>query len=215
MGGGALVGAASMAMAASGMGLALAAAGAAQVAGGAQALTAAFKAAGEGGEGGSGGGSAGSLPGGFWSGGGDIGGGGAGGAEAGASSSGGASTGSTPFAHAAGFDSGAPSLMDRVSAMGDRLAQGAGHTAKSKLDAAKEAWNQRVAETPGGKLAAALKPQLQPTAGDGAATDFEGDALSGAGKPVTPEEEIAAFAARDPSTFDGEDQFHDSPRDNA
>ncbi|WP_051244663.1 P-type conjugative transfer protein TrbL [Azohydromonas australica] len=217
MGGGALVGAASMAMAASGMGLALAAAGTAQAAGGAQALMAAFKAAGDGGEGGSGEGGAGGSPGGIWSGGGDMGGGSgsAGGAEAGAPSAGGASTGSTPFAHAAGFDGGAPSFMDRMSATGNHLAQGAGQMAKSKLDEAKEAWNLRVAETPGGRLAAALKSQAQPATADGAAPDFEDDVLSGGGKPGTPEDEIAAFAARDPGTFDGEDQFDDNPRDNA
>lgn len=87
--------------------------------------------------------------------------------------------------------------------------------AKSKLDEAEEAWNRRVAETPGGRLAAALKSQSQPTTGDGAAPDFEDDALSGGGKPGTPEDEIAAFAARDPGTFDGEDQFDDNPRGNA
>jgi hypothetical protein len=212
MGGGALVGAASMAMAASGMGLALAAAGTAQATGGLQALMAAFKAAGDGGEGSSSGEGGG---GGIWSGGGGVGSvtGGSGGAESGASSSGGVSTGSTPFAHAAGFDGGASSFVDRMSATGDRLAQGAGQMAKSRLAAAMESWDQRVAETPGGRLAATLKSQL--AEGNGAAPDVEGDALSGASSAFTPEDEIAAFAARDPGTFDGEDQFDDNPRDDA
>lgn len=207
MGAGAVVGAASMAMAASGVGMAMAMAAATNAAGGAQALIAAFRAAGESGEGGSGG--DGGPPGGIWSGGGggDLGGGGARGAEAGNSNSAGTSQGSTPFAQAAGFDSGAPSFMDRISTAGERLAQGAGEMAKSRLAATRASWNQRVAETPGGRLAAALQPQ--PTQADGDEPDFDDDTLSGEGRPTTPEEEIAAFAARDPDTFDGEDQFGD------
>lgn len=211
MGGGALVGAASMAMAAAGMGMALAAAGTAQATGGVQALMEAFRAAGDGGEGSSGEGGVGGL----WSSGGDVGGGGggSGGTKNDASSFDGTSMGSTPFAHAAGFDSRVPSFMDRMSVTGDRLAQGAGQMAKSRLAAAMESWDQRVAETPGGRLATTLKSQ--PAVGDGAAPDFEDDALSGASNATTPEDEIAAFAARDPNTFDGEDQFDDHPRGKA
>ncbi|WP_157269561.1 P-type conjugative transfer protein TrbL [Azohydromonas aeria] len=207
MGGGALVGAASMAMAAGGMGLAMAMAGAAQAAGGAQALMAALKAAGDGGEGGSDGGGAGGSSGHFWSdGGGDMGTSG-GGTEASGPSSGGSGTGSTPYAQAAGFDGGAPSFTRRMSAAGDLLAARVGEMAKSKLDGTKAAWKERVAETPGAKLAAALNPQRQ--AGSDDTPDFEDDALSGSSRPVTPEDEIAAFAARDPDTFDGEEQFDD------
>jgi P-type conjugative transfer protein TrbL len=207
MGGGALVGAASMAMAAGGMGLAMAMAGAAQAAGGAQALMAALKAAGDGGEGGSDGGGAGGSSGHFWSdGGGDMGTGG-GGAEASGLSSGGSGAGSTPFAQAAGFENGAPSFTRRMSAAGDLLAARVGEMAKSKLDETKAAWKERVAETPGAKLAAALSPQRQ--AADDDAPDFADDTLSGSSRPVTPEDEIAAFAARDPDTFDGEEQFND------
>jgi P-type conjugative transfer protein TrbL len=208
MGGGALVGAASLAMAAGGMGLAMGMAGAAQAAGSAQALMAALKAAGDGGEGGNGGG-AGSASGSFWSDdGGDMGtGGSGGGAEASGPSSGGSGTGSTPFAHAAGFGSGAPSFTRRMSAAGDLLAARVGEMAKSKLDETKAAWKERVAETPGAKLAAALNPQRQAAYDD--APDFADDTLSGSSRPVTPEDEIAAFAARDPDTFDGEEQFDD------
>lgn len=209
MGGGALVGAASMAMAAGGMGLAMAMAGAAQAAGGAQALMAALKAAGDGGEGGSDGGSAGGLSGDRWSdGGGDMGTEGGGGVGTSGSSSGGSGTGSTPFAQAAGFDGGAPSFTRRMSAAGDLLAARVGEMAKSKLDETKAAWKERVAETPGAKLAAALNPQRQ-AGSDDDAPDSEDDALSGSSRPVTPEDEIAAFAARDPDTFDSEAQFDD------
>lgn len=213
MGGGAIVGAASMAMAASGVGMALAAAGAAQLAGGTQAIMAAFKAAGSAGEGGDFGGD--------WSGGGggDMGGGGGGSADAGTSSSVGAGTGSTPFAAAAGFNGGAPSLMGRLAATGDKLAEGVGEMAKGKLDSARQSWNQRLANTPGARLAAALSPQPLAKADD--TPSFDGDDLSGSGQSpqanqaATMEDEIAAFAARDPDTFDGADQFDDNSKDDA
>jgi type IV secretion system protein VirB6/type IV secretion system protein TrbL len=142
-----------------------------------------------------------------------------GGGGGGSSSSSSSSTGSTPFAQAAGFsDAGSSgSSMSRGGATGGQksqgsnggllasatkagkiaadaganLAKGAAQLAAGKYNDLKESAKDRIADTTGGKIAAAIKG-----AGQDSAPTFSGNSLSG-DKNVDAESEVAAFANRE------------------
>lgn len=222
LGTGSVMAAASMATAAATMGAALAVAGAANLAGGAKAVMEAFKAAGDGA---SGGGSASDMSGGLLPGGGgggdDTGAGGESGGPLGNGGGGGhPGAGGNSFAEAAGFEgpSGGGSSFtagssrgatqgrqpkgfgERFDAMSKTLSEAAVRAAQDRKDAVVAAARQRVAETPGARLAETIKARNTPPApapAQTAAPTFDDDSLSG--DPQRP----------DPDSVDGDDMFDD------
>jgi P-type conjugative transfer protein TrbL len=224
LGAGSVMAAASMATAAATMGAALAVAGAANLAGGAKAVMEAFKAAGDG----AGGGPASDMSGGLLSGGGGSGGDTSAGGESGGplgNGGGGGHPGSggNSFAEAAGFDgsSGGGSgftagssggaaqgrqpkgFGERFDTMSKTLSDAAIQAAKDRKDAVVAAARQRVAETPGARLAEAIKARNAPPtpvpaqAAQAAPPTFDNDSLSG--DPLRP----------GPDAVDGDDMFDD------
>nr|AFR44387.1 mating pair formation protein [uncultured bacterium] len=199
-GAGAALGAAGMAAAAAATGGAALAAGAASAAGGASAVMAAFSKANENV-------SAGTDVMSAFSGGGSSGGGAGGGGDAG--------TGSTPFAQAAGFSgsTGPGLLASAASALGTagriaadagaNLAKGTADVAKAKAASLREAAAERIADTTGGKIAAAIKAQGSGTAENidvpdqQPAPSFGDNSLAGGPADADPESEVAAFANRE------------------
>ena len=185
---GAMVGAAGMAMAAASTGGAALMGGLANVAGGAQAVMAAVSKASATMSGGGGGGDSGGSSGGDDSSGG--GGGGASGSETssplasamgdsgGGSHSGGSSStsGASSSAISEGGGGGMKSKMAKAAKftgeVGKNLAQGIGSVAKGKVDSMMTSGSNRISETAGGKVAAAIKSSGQQPA-------FNGDSLSG------------------------------------
>ena len=82
------------------------------------------------------------------------------------------------------------------------LARGTAQLAKEKMASLKEAAGDRVADTAGGKIAAAIKTASGNDgvgASVGSAPTFEGNNLAGAGRPSDADAaaEVAAFANRD------------------
>ena len=216
-GAGAVVGAAGLAAAAASTGQAMIAAGAANMAGGAQAVMAAFSKASDQVASGS------DVLSSMW------GGGGAGGSHAPAGDN---STGQTPFAQAAGFASQSPSSAGTASSgfapssdspgrvnpygglmssatkagriavdAGANLARGSSEVAKAKLAALGASALDRIGDTTGGRIAAAIHslgsaPQDSTLTPQQSSPSFSGNNLSGE-RQVDAESEIAAFANRD------------------
>lgn len=202
-GAGAVVGAGGMAAATAATGGAMLAAGATSAAGGAQALMAAVSKANENVQGGN------DLLTSMWSGsGGTVG-----------DKDRGESTGSTPFAQAAGFASSGGAQASTGSSGGlmasaakaglitadatANLAKGAAQVVKGKATSIKEAANERLAETTGGKVAAAIRAGNTHRPTDEVAQcvpAFDGNSLASTldeSTEVDVESEIAAFVNRD------------------
>lgn len=241
MGAGAMMGGAGMAAAAASMGAGLLAAGAANAMGGAHALMAAFQAAGGAGGGAGAGatgsaGGGGSMPGLGWTGGsGSSGGAGAAGGGSGGGGAGGGGNGgsSTPFSAAAGFGGGSlgassttgagssassgtnsskPSFGQRMAAVRDQLAQGAKAVASTKMQEGVSNFSERVADTPGAKIAEAIRAAngLGPSEGGSGSATFDDDALSSGADDTEfdTDAEVATFAAGpQPGTVDDEGMF--------
>lgn len=199
-GAGVAVGAAGMAAAAAATGRAMIASGATSAAGGAQAVMAAFSKASENVQSGS------DMLTNMW---------GGGERATGASEIG---TGNTPFAHAAGFGSSAGVLGESKNATsraggdaglissvaqaagnvgkvvadaGANLARGAFEVAQNKASSLKDASTDRIADTTGGRIAAAIKGQ-----GSNDPPTFTANSLSG-DQQADRESEVASFANRD------------------
>ncbi|KAI5912176.1 P-type conjugative transfer protein TrbL [Thauera sp. 2A1] len=78
------------------------------------------------------------------------------------------------------------------------LAKGTAQVAKDALAGTTEAALDRIAETPGGRIAAAIKGAAAPEGAHGAAPTFEGNTLAGADtSDIDVEAEVAAFVNRD------------------
>ncbi|NML17016.1 P-type conjugative transfer protein TrbL [Azohydromonas caseinilytica] len=226
VGAGALMGGAGMGLAAAAAGASLMGAAAAHAMGGFQALQAAFQATGGGAGAGAGGGSTGAggasgasgssggggMPGLGWTGG--SGGGSGGGGSPNPSNGGGSGS---PFANAAGFGSGfggtgaagkstsagagaggRPSFGQRMAAVSEQLKRGAQSVAADRARESGASFVERVAETPGAKVAQAIRAAngLGTSAADDSSI-FGADSLSpGADDNVfDPEAEVAAFTA--------------------
>lgn len=78
------------------------------------------------------------------------------------------------------------------------LAKGTAQVTKDALAGTTEAALDRIAETPGGRIAAAIKGAVAPKGAHGAAPTFEGNTLKGADtSEIDVEAEVAAFVNRD------------------
>ena len=102
-----------------------------------------------------------------------------------------------PGGRSTGGPSGAPGKSARIAgATIANLAAGAWDVAKSKGDDLRESVAERVVDTTGGKIAAAIKArgavEIKP-----AANRFDGDSLSAGKQPVDADAEVAAFRDRD------------------
>lgn len=118
-----------------------------------------------------------------------------GGDKAGSSSKGGGSKASGGGDAGGQAGQGAGSLLAATAA---NLAQGIGDVAKAKAASIRDAAAERIADTTGGKIAAAIRASSQT---DQAAEDvpsFGGNSLAGADSDAAdPDDEVAAFANRD------------------
>ena len=76
------------------------------------------------------------------------------------------------------------------------LAAGAWDVAKSKANDMRDSAAERVADTTGGKIAAAIKARGAVQSKQ-AANSFDGDSLSAGKQPVDADAEVAAFRDRD------------------
>jgi len=104
----------------------------------------------------------------------------------------------------AGASSGTPGKTARVvGATVANLAAGAWDVASAKAGEVRQAATERIADTTGGRIAAAIKGS-RAAGHKPAANRFDGDSLSAGTQPIDAEAEIAAFRDRDDGT--GQDQ---------
>lgn len=208
VGAGTVIGAAAMAAAAAGIAGAVLSSGATNIAGGAQALMAAFSkaSASEGTGGGGGGDLMAAAGGGGDSGGGDSGGGSPLASAMGESGGGGGSSGGSPQSSGASGRSDESSggafaaagatvaKVGRVAAgTAANLAKGSWDVAKAKANDMKTATMERISETTGGKIATAIKAR-DAESDSSASTD---NSAAESNKPADADSEVAAFRDRD------------------
>ena len=80
------------------------------------------------------------------------------------------------------------------------MAKGIGSVAKAKASSIKDSAMERIADTTGGKIAAAIKGQGSETASDSqdaASPKFGANSLASGETQADPESEVAAFVNRD------------------
>lgn len=80
------------------------------------------------------------------------------------------------------------------------LAQGSWDVAKAKAAGMKDSAMDRISESTGGKIAAAIKAREASAKPDGMAATFDENSLSAGSKAADPESEIAAFRDRNANT---------------
>lgn len=85
-----------------------------------------------------------------------------------------------------------------VAATAANLAQGIGDVAKAKAASIRDAAAERIADTTGGKIAAAIRASSQTDQAVEDVPSFGGNSLAGVDSAAAdPDDEVAAFANRD------------------
>ncbi|UOB04617.1 P-type conjugative transfer protein TrbL [[Acidovorax] ebreus] len=112
------------------------------------------------------------------------------------------SSGSGSSSKASGGGAGGSTAGQRagslLAATAANLAQGIGDVAKAKAASIRDAAAERIADTTGGKIAAAIRASSQTDQAAEEAPSFGGNSLAGADSAAAdPDDEVAAFANRD------------------